>query len=114
MAVKWYNNFNGTTNFSDVTARFHLTATTELTYTIPGEETQYYQAFFNYGSSAANVYVGYNSTVTVPAANATETTGFVESKPELRIVKGGDVIHLITPDANVYMGLSLRSLPSGK
>lgn len=114
MVIKYNNNFDGTIPFSDLAIRMHLTANTELTYTLPGNETQNYRVLFDYGSSTSNVYVGYNSTAAVPAANATDITGRVESKPQIRYAVGGDILHFVTPDANAYIGFAFMSLPSGK
>ena len=111
MAVQIYNNYEDTTNFSDVTPRITLTASTEVTYTVPGTDIDNLQALFSYASNS-NVFVGYNATAAVPSPNNTVvSTGRVEFKPMKRFVKGGDVLHFITPDATAYVGVSFRALP---
>lgn len=110
MAVPYHQNFDGTLNYSDVTPHMTLTAGTELTYTVPGTSDKSYQAEFGL-SVAANVFVGYNVTVAVPADDTVVTTRKIELNPSKRFVKGGDVLHFITPDTKAYLSVSLRSLP---
>lgn len=113
IAVQWYSNYDVTTNFSDVTPTINLIANTEKTFTVPGAISNRYQVVFEYNASA-NVYVGYNVTATVVAGSTLDSNGrFLEYRPDRRFVNGGDVLHFITPDASVYMGFSLRSLPNG-
>lgn len=110
MAVQYSNNYNDTTSFSDVTPRFTLKASVVTTYTIPGNASQKYQAIFAYAENS-NVFVGYNTTPTLPADNTVDSTGSVEFKPHKRYVNGADVISMFSPDTTTYCGFSLRSLP---
>ena len=109
MAVQYYNNYDDTMNFSDVTPRMTLTAGVELTVTVPGTALNNYSALFSYASNS-NVFVGYNATAAVPANDTVVTVGRVEFKPERRFVVGGDVLHFITPDATAYVGVSFRAI----
>lgn len=113
MSTQYNRNFGDTMIFSDTNARFHLLANAELTYTVPGANHLQYTALFEYASNS-NVFVGYNVTATVPGAGTVATSTTIEYKPHERYVKGGDILHLITPDVNAFCGVSLRSLPSPK
>ncbi len=113
MAIPYNSNYDKTIPFSDVCAQFALAANTELTYTVPGPETAQYSAHFGYNSTS-NVFICLNDTPVIPAGGTVEEQRFNEFRPGddgfQRYVSGGDVIHLITPDATAYVGLSLRSL----
>lgn len=113
--VAYNSNFDETVPFSDICAQFHLQASTEETYTVPGAATTKYQATFGY-TSDSNVFVRLNGTPTIPAAGTVGTEQYSEFKPGYfdgshRYVNGGDVIHMITPDTTAYAGVSLRQLP---
>ena len=108
--VAYNSNYEGTLNFSDMTPHLSLIAGSELTYTVPGTSINKYQAVFSYQSNSA-VFVGYNVTAAVPSADTIVATNGIEFKPEKRLVKGGDVLHFITPDATAYMGVSFRAIP---
>lgn len=112
MASVYYNNYVDTTNFSDVTPRMALRAGAPLSYTVPGTSAQSYQAIFSF-TADANVFVGYNTTATVPVQDEVTTGGSLEFRPIKRFVKGGDVLSFVTPDPIAYIGFSLRSLPNG-
>lgn len=108
-----YNsNFDGTKPFSDVCAQINMAANVEETYTVPGTAAQRYRAKFEFASNA-NVYVGLNVTATSPAAGTTTDTANIEFRPsEPKYVKGGDVIHVVSPDAaGAYVGISLLAVP---
>jgi hypothetical protein len=109
MAVPIYENYNGTTNFSDVAPRFAINAGNEVTYTVPGSATNKLQVLFSFNDDTT-VYVGYNVTAAVPAANSVSAGRFIELLPEKRFVKGGDVLSFVTPDPIAYVGLSFRAL----
>jgi hypothetical protein len=109
MAIQYNSNYDGTIPFSDVAYQVALATNTEDTITIPGNATTQYQALFSY-ISTSNVFVRLNATVGVPAAGTIATEQYNEFRPCKRYVKGGDVIHLITPDASAYVGVSLRQL----
>jgi hypothetical protein len=110
MAVQIYNNFEDTTNFSDVTPHLSLTAGNEVTYTVPGVATNQMQAIFEFNDNDT-VYVGYNVTAAVPAANVVTDGRFIELLPKKRFVKGGDVLSFVTPEPIVDIGISFRALP---
>ena len=86
-----------------------LAANTEQTITIPGTAVTKYQALFSY-IYTSNVFVRNNAAATVPAGGTTGTQKYNEFRPCKRYVQGGDVLHLVTPDATAYVGVSLRQL----
>lgn len=110
MVATYYNNFEDTTIVSDTTIQLTLTAGMELTYTVPGAASKKMQALFSFNDNA-NVFVGLNVTVASPADNTVQETKFMEYKPEKRFVKGGDVIHFISPDTRTWCGVAFLSLP---
>jgi hypothetical protein len=110
VAIKYNSNYHGTIPFSDVARQVALAANTSQAITIPGTATTSYQALFSY-NQVANVFVSVNTTGTVPAGGTTGTEQYNEFRPWKRYVKGGDVLHLISPDAGgAYVGVSLRQL----
>jgi hypothetical protein len=109
VAIQYNSNYDETLPFSDVTRQIHLTTAVEQTFAIPGTETTQYQALFSY-NDISNVFVCLNATPVIPGANTVGSQQYNEFKPEKRYVKGGDVLHFITPDATAYMGVSLRTL----
>ena len=111
MVSTYYNNYHDTTNFSDTSPRMTLTSGVEVTYTVPGSDTHNYQAIFGYAANTT-VLVGCNTTVTLPSSNTVDSTGSAEVNPIKRFVKGGDVLHFITPDTSALVGVSLRRIPS--
>lgn len=115
MAIPYNSNYDLTIPFSDVCAQFNLATSTEDTFTVPGTGINKYSARFTYTDNS-NVFVRLNGTPTVPASSVVGTEQYNEFKPgsdgSQRYLKGGDVLHFITPDAlGAYMGISLRSLP---
>ncbi len=112
MAIRYTSSFDAIP-FSDTDAQFHLTANTAETVTIPGDATMKFILTFGY-STSLNLFVGYNVSAVVPAANTVTTTSGIEFivPGEQRYAIGGDVLSLITPDANLYGGISIRSIPS--
>jgi hypothetical protein len=114
MAIQYNSNFDLTIPFSDVCAQVALAANSEETFTVPGNPTTKYAARFSY-ISTTNVFVRLNTAPTIPAGGTVGTEQYNEFRPgadgSQRYVQGGDVIHLITPDATAYVGISLRQLP---
>lgn len=109
MTIQYNSNYNETMPFSDTCAQIHCLANAEETFTVPGTSTQQYQAYFEYASDS-NVFVRLNGTPTVPAGGVVGVQQYNEFKPQKRYVRGGDVLHFITPDTNAYIGVSLRQL----
>ncbi len=108
-------NFDGTTSFSDTCAQVSMSAPgVAETYTVPGAATISYAARFAY-TYGSNVYVRLNAAPTSPPAGTTTTEAYSEFRPgadgSKRYVKGGDVLHFVTPDASAYVGVSLQKLP---
>lgn len=109
MAIPYNSNYIETMPFSDTCAQVNLGANTEQTYTVPGTAVTQYQAYFEY-TYASNVFVRLNGAPTIPTAGSVGTQQYNEFRPKKRYVKGGDVIHLISPDATAYVGISLRQI----
>jgi hypothetical protein len=112
MAISYNSNFNETMPFSDVVAQVNCGASVEQTFTVPGTVTTKYQAFLEYASNS-NVFVCLNGVPTIPGSGSVGTQQYNEFKPKKRYVRGGDVLHFITPDATAYIGVSLRQIPGG-
>lgn len=110
MTIQYNSNYDGTMPFSDTAYQINLATSTDLTITIPGASTAQYQALFSY-TSASNVFVRANAVPTVPTSGTNNTQQYGEFRPCKRYVKGGDVLHFISPDATgAYVGMSLRQL----
>lgn len=109
MAIAYNCNYDGTMPFSDVCIQVNCATGVAQTYTVPGGPTTQYQALFEYNQSS-NVFIRLNGVPTTPAAGTQSTQQYSEFRPHKRYVKGGDVIQFITPDANAYIGVSLRQL----
>lgn len=110
MAILYNSNYDETIPFSDVCFQVACGTSVEETATIPGPVTTQYQALFSY-NDVANVFIRKNGVPTVPGSGTVGTEQYNEFRPEKRYVKGGDVLHFITPDAGTtYVGVSLRQL----
>lgn len=109
MTIQYNENYLETMPFSDTCAQINCGANVEQTYTVPGTSEQQYQAYFEY-TQDSNVFVCKNQTPTIPASGTIGEQQYNEFKPKKRYVRGGDVLHFITPDTNAYIGMSLRRL----
>jgi hypothetical protein len=109
MAIKYNANYIETMPFSDTCIQVHCVANTEETFTVPGNDTHQFQAYFEYTSDSV-VFVANNATPTVPAGGTVGEEQYNEFKPKKRYVKGGDILHFISPDASAYIGVSFRQL----
>ena len=109
MTIQYNANYIETMPFSDNCIQVNCAANTEKTFTVPGTPEQQFQAYFEYASNS-NVFVSKNVTPTVPTSGTVGTQAYNEFKPKKRYVRGGDVLHFITPDTNAYIGVSLRQL----
>lgn len=109
MTIAYNANYIETMPFSDTAIQVACGANVEQTYTVPGSATQQYQAYFEY-ISTSNVFICKNGTPVIPAGGTVGTQPYNEFRPKKRYVKGGDVLHFITPDASAYIGVSLRQL----
>ncbi len=109
MTIQYNENYLETMPFSDTCAQINCAANVSESFTVPGNSTQKFQAYFEYASNS-NVFVRLNATPTIPAGGTVGTQQYNEFKPKKRYVRGGDVIHFITPDTNAYIGISLRQL----
>lgn len=109
MTIQYNSNYIETLPFSDVCKQFNLSSTVAQSWTVPGNATQKYQAYFEYNQSS-NVFVCKNGTAASPASGTNTSQQYNEFRPKKRYVQGGDVLSLITPDTNAYVGISLRQL----
>ena len=109
MTIAYNSNYNETMPFSDTAVQVNCASNVEQTFTVPGPVTAQYQAYFEYIQSA-NVFIRLNGVPTVPTSGSVGTQQYSEFRPKKRYVKGGDVIHFITPDASAYIGVTLRQL----
>lgn len=114
MAIQYNSNFDLTIPFSDVSVQVALATGVVQTFVVPGSSTDRYSARFGY-TSTSNVFVRLNATPATPGAGLNTQQPYSEFRPgadgSQRYVKGGDVLQFITPDANAYVGISLRQLP---
>lgn len=115
MAIKYSSNYEQTIPLSDVCAQIHLTANVGQQFVVPGVDTIKYSVLFSY-ISTSNVFVCNNAAPVIPAANTVGVQQYNEFRPgedsvTKRYVKGGDVLHFITPDATAYVGIRLMQLP---
>ena len=110
MTISYNSNYNETMPFSDTAIQVNCATNVEQTFTVPGGELAQYQAYFEYNLSS-NVFVRLNSSASIPASGTVGQQPYSEFKPKKRYVRGGDVLHFITPDvAGSYIGVSLRKL----
>lgn len=109
MTIQYNANYIETMPFSDTTVQVNCGANVEETFTVPGTAQQQFQAYFEY-TQQSNVFVCKNATPVIPASGTVGTQQYNEFKPKKRYVRGGDVLHFITPDTNAYIGVSLRQL----
>ena len=109
MTIAYNENYKGTLPFSDTAIQVNCALNVAQTYTVQGLVTAQYQAYFEYASNS-NVFIAKNATPVIPASGTVGTQPYSEFKPAKRYVSGGDVLHFITPDANAYIGVSLRKL----
>lgn len=109
MTIQYNSNYDGTIPFSDTAFQVNCATGVEQTAIVPGPDTAQYQADFEYTQSS-NVFIRLNGVPTVPSSGSVGTQQYNEFRPKKRYVKGGDVIHFITPDASAYIGVSLRQL----
>ena len=107
MATKYQVNFTETFPFSDSNFTMLLAASTALTYTVPGNQSQLYRAHFSV-STNADVWVRNNGTSAIPASNTATSLSYQERIDVNcnRYVKGGDVLSFIstgTPQVGVSL-----------
>jgi hypothetical protein len=113
MAIRYSSSCDVTIPFSDECAQINLQENVAQTYTVPGDKTNKYSALFGHANNV-NLWVSLNGTAISPALGASTSTRRLEFiiPGEKRYVSGGDVLSLVTPDTNAYVGISLRSIPS--
>jgi hypothetical protein len=109
VTIAYNSNYNETIPFSDSAYQVNCSVGVAQSITVPGANTIQYQALFSYIQNS-NVFVRLNTMPLSPTAGSVGTQPYSEFRPNKRYVRGGDVIYLITPDANAYVGVSLRKL----
>ncbi len=109
MTTIYNSNYGGTSPFSDTCGQVGLNANAEKTYAVPGAAIVQYQVTFGYNASE-NIYVRLNNTPTIPTLGTVGTESYSLFRPEKCYVRGGDVIHFITPDTTAYFGFSLMQV----
>lgn len=99
--------------FSDQSVQVALAANTALPYTIPGDSSVQYRCQFSYAYDA-NVWVGYNTAAVVPIAGAVTTASntSIVFRPDVKYVRGGDILSFISGSIVSNIGLELLLLPS--
>lgn len=115
MTILYNSNYDLTIPQSDTCAQVALGVGVAETYTVPGTSVNQYTLRFTYTANS-NVFVRFNAAPTTPPAGTVTTQPYSEFRPgsdgSQRYAKGGDVIHLLTPDATAYVGISVRALMS--
>lgn len=109
MTSQYNSNYNETMPFSDTAYQVNCGASVEQTVTVPGAPTMQYQAYFSYNQNS-NVFVRLNAVPAIPSSGTVGSEPYGDFRPEKRYVRGGDVVHFITPDASAYIGMSLRQI----
>lgn len=114
MSTLYSTNYDLTMPFVDDSTQFFLAAASDEIYTVPGTSQDVYSVRFSYTESS-NIFVSLNDTATIPDGGAPVSTQvFTEFRPggdgSQRYVKGGDVLHFITPDTTAYVGIRLMKL----
>jgi len=109
VTISYNANYIETMPFSDTAFQINCGSSAEQTATVPGPVTAQYQAYFEY-TQGSNVFICLNGTPVVPASGTVGVQQYNEFRPKKRYVRGGDVIHFITPDTVAYIGVSLRQL----
>ena len=109
--TKFNTSYLDATPFSDQTVGINLNADTAVTYTIPGDTSVQYRAKFSWPYNA-NVWVGYKVAATLPSVNSAATTSGVTLRPDIKFVRGGDVLSFRSLLAVTDAGIELLQLPS--
>jgi len=84
--------YDVTQPFSDKGAQFGLSANTQLSFTVPGDNRVTYLAYFNFPYNA-EVWVGLNVNATTPTANVMTPVSGIALNPVSKFVRGGDVLN---------------------
>jgi hypothetical protein len=113
MALPYTSSFDETIKISDTCFQLHITTGVVTTITVPGTSNQKFNLLFGL-SSNANVFVGQNATPAIPATDTATNDENVEFvTPDMkRFAIGGDEFSFISPDADAYIGVSIRQIPN--
>lgn len=111
MSTNYNSQYNDCMPFSDIAPSVALAANTPLSYTVPGNAQNRYRAEFHYNYTS-NIYIANNSTAAVPGAGTISTSSVSTYRPDVRYVKGGDVLSFVTPDTTATFGFDLLLLPN--
>lgn len=93
--------------FTDERYSASLTTSSDTTLTVPGSGINY-MAIFTY-ESGAEVWVAVDATAAIPAG-ATFASSTSVQNPVARKVSSGDVLHFITSDSNISVGVEFYAI----
>lgn len=102
--INGYNGFG--LRFADDIYTTTLVTGVEQTLTIPGAFTQWIAIFGV--EPGADAWVALNATAALPGAAF--AAGNTELNPTARLVKAGDVLHFITPNADTRLSVTLYGI----
>lgn len=111
MSTNYNMNYNDCMPFTDIAPSVALAANTPLSYTVPGPATTKYRVEFHY-NYLSNIYIANNSTAAVPVAGTVSASSVSSYRPNVRYVKGGDVLSFITSDTSAQFGFDLLVVPN--
>jgi len=110
MTTPYQPTANGALSFCDTAAQFGISAATNITYTVPGDNAQKYIVIFRFPQDA-KVWVGLNKSATLPVANTMTAVNGIEMNPKYKIVKGADVLNFNSTSAVTDAGITLFTIP---
>jgi hypothetical protein len=105
-------NFLGATPFSDYNIAMNLLSAQVYPVTIPGTAQTKYRAKFSWPYDA-NVWVCYNQTpLGVPPGTSAITNGSIcELNPDIKYIKGGDILYIISRAVVLDANIALLVIP---
>lgn len=90
-------------SFSDMKYSMLLAANTAQSFTVPSTYSEWAIVFSP--APGSSVWISNNATAAIPTGTVAAST--CELNPQVRMVRGGDVLSFITSNANVEMGFML-------
>jgi len=111
VTILYSSSCDETIPFSDSCAQLNLSTGVAQSYTVPGENNKKYSALFAFDDNA-NIFICLNNTAVAPGAGLKTETKRLEFRPIKRYVKGGDVLSILAPTSDEYVGISLRAIPN--
>lgn len=109
--TNYNSSYNGAYPFSNQSYQIALAASTVVTLTVPGTSANTFRAQFSWPYNA-NVHVGLNVTPAVPVPGAVTSTPNIELRPDVRFVRGGDVLSFISGSIVTDGSVSLLQVPN--